>query len=181
MSNKLQIPKAIQDAVRNALASYPVAANTGHAAEIACEAFAKALTENPVIPTHEQAITLCEVFEDKGGSRKPDYCDSIRAVAIDFQRHMFDEPEPTGVDAATGKIIAEARQRAFDEIMACAKNEGIESGIGVDAERVWALALQTQEKRSMEGIKDLLTKPYRTAQDQNSDIIEAYRRGKESK
>ena len=94
MSDKFQIPKVIRDAVHNALASYPVAANTSHAAEIACEAFAKALAEHPVIPTHEQAIALCEVFEDKGGSRKPDYCDSIRAVAIEFQRCMFVAPEP---------------------------------------------------------------------------------------
>lgn len=88
------VPQVIRDAVHNALGSYPVAANTGHAAEIACEAFARTLREHPVIPTHEQAIALCEVFEDKGGSRKPDYPDSIRAVAVEFQRHMFDAPEP---------------------------------------------------------------------------------------
>lgn len=69
------------------------------------------------------------------------------SFARQYIRSLFAEPETTGVDAVTGKIIAEARQRAFDEIMACAKDEDIESGIGVDAHRVWALALQEREQK----------------------------------
>lgn len=105
MSGRLAVPQVILDAVHNALASYSVAANTGHAAEIACEAFARALREHPIVPNHKQAIALCEVFEDKGGSRKPDYCDSIRAVAVEFQRHMFDAPEPEAPEAIKDMLL----------------------------------------------------------------------------
>jgi len=63
-------------------------------AKAAVLAFVEALKENPIVPTHDQAICLCETFEDKGGSRKPDYCDSIRSVAVEWQRRMFHTPEP---------------------------------------------------------------------------------------
>lgn len=110
------------------------------------------------------------------------------SFARQYIRSLFAEPETAGVDAATGKIIAEARKRAFDEIMACAKNEMIEAGIGVDALRVWALALQEREKRKDEppkAIRHLICKPDGawppSRQLYNACIEAAYEAGKESR
>ena len=80
------IPEQIRDAVHNALASYPVAANTGHAAEIACEAFAKALSENPIVPTDEQAEEIYKRCYDSSGLYKAE----TKAICSEFQRdYMF--------------------------------------------------------------------------------------------
>lgn len=110
------------------------------------------------------------------------------SFARQYIRSLFAEPETAGVDAATGKIIAEARKRAFDEIMACAKDEDIEAGIGVDAERVWALALQEREKHKNDppkAIRHLICKPDGawppSRQLYNACIEDAYEIGKESR
>ena len=62
------------------------------------EAALEWISENPIVPNHEQAIALCQTFEDKGGSRKPDYCDSIRQVAVEWQKRMFLSPEEDDPD-----------------------------------------------------------------------------------
>lgn len=93
MSDKLAIPQAIRDAVHNALASYPVAANTGHAAEIACEAFARAMTENPIVPTDEQ---MDSAYLEIYGCRLSEASDrgNVSKFVASIQRRMFDAPEP---------------------------------------------------------------------------------------
>lgn len=84
----MKIPDKIKNAVHNALASYPVAANTGHAADIACEAFAKALCENPIAPTDEQINEFYAGECEAGVSFA-----FLQRFAQWFQRHMFSEME----------------------------------------------------------------------------------------
>ena len=45
--------------------------------------------ENPIVPTDEQTVTLREAYEDK-----PIFSDSIRAVAVEWQRMMHLVPAP---------------------------------------------------------------------------------------
>ena len=85
---KYVVPQPIKDAVHNALASYPVAANTGHAAEIACESFAKALRENPIVPTKEQAVDLGVSVAGETVSER------YALLVSEWQRRMFIVPEP---------------------------------------------------------------------------------------
>jgi hypothetical protein len=87
------VPQPIKDAVHNALASYPVAANTGHAAEIACDAFAKALRENPIVPTDEQAVEMMRSTSHRGCEGWADW-EWVLLGAIQWQRRMFLAPEP---------------------------------------------------------------------------------------
>lgn len=91
MTKRLTIPQVIRDAVHNALASYPVAANTGHAAEIACEAFARVLAEHPIVPTEGQwAALVSEWKRDKHAMEVP----SMEDIYPLWATHMFDAPEP---------------------------------------------------------------------------------------
>ena len=98
MSDKLAIPQVIRDAVRNALASYPVAANTGHASEIACEAFARALSEHPIVPTEADVMTILQERVNSGHITGEEYCAippaTVRFVVREWLLRMFDAPEP---------------------------------------------------------------------------------------
>jgi hypothetical protein len=77
------------------------------------EAALRWLAENPIVPDHAQAIHLCETFEDKGGSRKADYCDSIRHVAVEWQRRCFLEPAP---ELSVVPHIEDLVTQAYDRI-----------------------------------------------------------------
>ena len=144
---------------------------------------------------HESNVDFHRAILKRGAERYTEQnSGAFQRVAFEFGasfarqyiRSLFHEP--ASVDAATGKIIAEARQRAFDEIMACAKDEDIEAGIGVDAERVWALALQEREKHKNDppkAIRHLICKPDGawppSRQLYNACIEDAYEIGKESR
>lgn len=99
MSDKLAIPQVIRDAVHNALASYPAASNTGHAAEIACEAFARALKEHPCPPTWEQ------VHEMQKDSPASDPKELWIWICAEWPRCMFDAPEPEVPDGIRDMML----------------------------------------------------------------------------
>jgi hypothetical protein len=131
---KYVVPQPIKDAVHNALASYPVAANTGHAAEIACESFAKALRENPIVPTKEQAVDLGVSVAGETVSER------YALLVSEWQRRMFLAPEPE---------VPEAIKDLISEYATDSSN------------------------------KDALVRAM--ARGHNADVIEAYRRGQQSK
>ena len=118
---KYVVPQPIKDAVHNALASYPVAANTGHAAEIACDAFAKALRENPIEPTHGQIDDI---------QRRPGLNDlshsAIAVVAQEWQRRMFCAPEQEYIGEEKIENFCGRYQR-IDEAVREAYRLGLES------------------------------------------------------
>jgi hypothetical protein len=55
------------------------------------EAFIRWQSENLIVPSHEQVIHLCEIFANRSVIS---YCDSVRAVAIEWLRIMYLAPEP---------------------------------------------------------------------------------------
>ena len=67
---------------------------------------------------------------------------AIRSV-IFAEIAQFSKPREQEIAA----IRRETRKRAYDEILAYAKDEKIESGVGVDAEKTFAFAIQAWEKR----------------------------------
>lgn len=54
-------------------------------------AFIRWQSENLIVPSHEQVIHLCEIFANRSVIS---YCDSVRAVAIEWLRIMYLAPEP---------------------------------------------------------------------------------------
>ena len=112
MNEKLAIPQVIREAVHNALASYPVAANTGHAAEIACEAFARAMKEHPIVPTGADVMTILQDRVNSGHITGEEYCAippaTVRFVVREWLRRMFDAPEAE-VPEAIRDMLLDAR------------------------------------------------------------------------
>jgi hypothetical protein len=107
------VPKAGLEAAIEAAGSTLKDTDWKQVVAVAVHAFIRWQAENPIIPTHEQAIHLCEIFEDESGSRRPDYCDSVRAVAIEWQRRMYLAPEPEAPQVASEVLFARTRLRGI--------------------------------------------------------------------
>ena len=110
---KNNIPKEILDRVHNALASDPVAANTGHAAEIACDAFADAMAEHPIKPPIEEMISLAEYVKKCNGYGINITAASTVLTVIECQRRIFKRSKPDVPDAVKD-LMAKWGHR-FDE------------------------------------------------------------------
>ena len=65
--------------------------STEQCASLGLEAFIRWQSENLIVPSHEQVIHLCEIFANRSVIS---YCDSVRAVAIEWLRIMYLAPEP---------------------------------------------------------------------------------------
>jgi hypothetical protein len=85
VSDKIVVPegmlKATEDAISNDASYFD--------RESIIEAALRWLAENPIVPTHNQTIELCKVFEQKSQGQ---YCQSIRDVAVEWQKAMFYAP-----------------------------------------------------------------------------------------
>ena len=91
---KIKVPDAIIERVGDAIK--PFVNLPYDVAKIACEAFAEALAENPIVPTQEQRRALEKHWmEDNGrqGAYRP-YIDAVHHIAVEWQRRMFLAPEP---------------------------------------------------------------------------------------
>ena len=169
---KYKVPSGMLEAARSAVIADSYMESVKVASTV-CEAIIRHLSENPIVPTDDQVTVLGKVYASNQSG--DDYHGSLRRTVTEWQRRMFlAEPEIPceHINLAGGPIWDRKRNgvllpdipRGMDWCLDCGED-----------------ILSDTKPEIPEEIEDLMTKPYRVVQDQNADIIEAYRRGQRSK
>src|ERR1700677_8462 len=94
---KIKVPKELDYAVESAIGYHRrdlAECDIPEIARISSFAFAKALAENPIVPTDGDVVDMAKVVPDD-----EDYITKPKNYCVEWQRRMFLAPEPEGPEA----------------------------------------------------------------------------------
>jgi hypothetical protein len=90
--SKIQVPEGMLEAVDRACPSLDYLP-AGRKRDI-LEAALRWLSKNPIVPTKQQALELCQVYRDAGPQGPSFLYDMLSVVSAEWQRRMFLAPDP---------------------------------------------------------------------------------------
>ena len=165
-TGKVIVPEGMLKAAWAAMSSYKVTPES-NSTEEALKGALRWLSENPIVPTDEQVVSILKVASPQQGYRN---------VCIEWQRRMFLAPQEE----------TDPLDNIFDHFTTAYVPKG---AVRVDVYSKSGTLLASREIKAPEpeipeDVKDLLVQPHGTAwrgDELNSAVIEAYRRGQRSK